>query len=247
MKFHGEISIESIEGGRIARQLIPLLATLGGLGAQYLVFYVVPTERVMGDVQRIFYMHVGSAMASYAMIALLFVGSVTFLATRRQAWDFLAESAASVAFLFCSVVLVTGMIWGHSAWNTWWRWEPRLVSFLVLWLILFSYVVLRNATRDLERRGSLASVVGIIAAVNVPIVMYSIKLLDHTQQLHPEVVAKQGLTDSTMIMTLVVAIVALVLFALWLCLLRLASVANRARVAVLGHAAFRSSMGNVLS
>ncbi len=193
------------------------LVTLGAvLIANYFVFIVVPNEQIMGAVQRIFYFHVGFAMVSYLLLGVVLFASSFYLATKKPEWDMLAHSAASIAFLFCTVVLTSGMIWGHSAWNTWWRWEPRLVSFLVLWLILFSYWVLRSFSSGSPGEKNFSSVLGIIAALNVPIVVFSIKLLSHTEQLHPEVVAKQGLGDERFVYALLISIAAVTLFANWL-------------------------------
>jgi heme exporter protein C len=194
--------------------LIKVLSALSLVGVSlglYLVFMVVPNEQVMGAVQRIFYFHVASALAAYAVIFILLFASSFYLLTKKDAWDALAEAAATVSLLFCSVVLASGMIWGHSAWNTWWRWEPRLVSFLVLWLILFSYVVLRAFSEDHSRQRSFAAVLGIIAAVNVPIVIVSVKFLSQADQLHPEVVGKQGLKTASFVYALVTCIVAMVI------------------------------------
>ncbi|MCO6429433.1 MAG: cytochrome c biogenesis protein CcsA [Deltaproteobacteria bacterium] len=160
----------------------------------YLVFLVVPNEAIMGPVQRIFYFHVGSAIAAYCAIAVLLVCSLAYLARREEAFDAIAEAAAEVALLMCTIVLVSGMIWANSAWNTWFRWEPRLVTFLLLWLLLLAYWGLRQFG-DPARVAAHCAVLGILGAINVPIVVYSIKLLPHMVQLHPEVVERQGLKD----------------------------------------------------
>lgn len=208
---------------RLVRVHLPLLCISMVLAANFLVFTVVPSEQVMGAVQRIFYFHVGAAMAAYLAIAVLLVASSFYLTTKKVAWDQLAEAAGSVGFVFCSAVLASGMIWGHSAWNVWWRWEPRLVSFLVLWLILFSYIMLRGFSERDARQRVFAAVLGIIAAVNVPIVIYSVKLLEHTQQLHPQVVAKQGLRDTSYVYTLIFSNVTMLVFCAWLIVLRAGS------------------------
>lgn len=189
--------------------------------ALYYVFLVVPNEKVMGAVQRIFYFHVGAAMSCYVAIAILFVGSVTYLAVKQRFWDLLAEAGGSVALLLCTIVLLSGMIWGHSAWNTWWRWEPRLVSFLVLWLILVGYNILRLTLAQEEKLPSFAAVLGILAAVNVPIVIFSIRLLSPQEQLHPEVVANQGLRDPRFITGLILGNVSFILLGCYLMLHRL--------------------------
>jgi len=163
--------------------------------SQYLVFMVVPNERVMGAVQRLFYFHVGSAIACYCAFAIVFVASLMFLGNRSREADAWSTAAGEVGFIFCTITLVTGMIWGKSAWNTWFSWEePRLVTFLVLWLIFLSFTALRNFG-DPARVSTHASVLGILGALSVPIVYASIKLLPKTAQLHPEVLEHAGLKD----------------------------------------------------
>ena len=163
--------------------------------SQYFIFMLVPNERVMGAVQRIFYFHVGSAIACYAAFAVVFVSSLKFLATRSNKSDAWSAAAGEVGFLLCTITLVTGMIWGKSAWNTWFSWEePRLVTFLVLWLIFLSFTALRNFG-DPAKVSIHASVLGILGALSVPIVYVSIKLLPKSAQLHPEVLEHAGLKD----------------------------------------------------
>jgi len=196
--------------------MLPAVATGLIVFANYYVFIVVPNEQVMGAVQRVFYYHVGSAMISYLFLGVLLFASSFYLATKKIEWDVLANASAEVAFLLCTIVLVSGMIWGHSAWNTWWRWEPRLVSFLVLWLILFSYYMLREFAAGHPMERNFSAVLGIISAINVPIVIFSIKLLEHSEQLHPEVVASQGLKDARFVYGLLITTAAVLFFGLWL-------------------------------
>jgi len=184
----------------------------------------------MGAVQRIFYMHVGLAMSSYVMVGVLFVGSVMYLVSEKAQWDVVSNASASVSFLFCTAVLVSGMIWGNSAWNTFWRWEPRLVSFLVLWLILGSYLLLRVFSDPDQRQKRQAAVLGIIASINIPIVIFSVKLLDHREQLHPQIIANQGLRDASFVYTLVVAVVAMIACAAWFHILKMNNLILKAEV-----------------
>jgi len=198
------------------RVFLPLIALILVLVAKFYIFVVTPNEKVMGAVQKIFYFHVGSAASAYLMIGILFVASIFYLRTKKHVWDIVAHSAGSVALLFCSMVLASGMIWAHSAWNTWWRWEPRLVSFLVLWMIVCSYVLLRLFTESVPKHRNFAAVIGIIAAVHVPIVVLSIKFVEHSQQLHPEVVAKAGLQDVRFVYALILGITAVCAVSIWL-------------------------------
>jgi heme exporter protein C len=158
----------------------------------YLIFVTLPNEKVMGPVQRIFYFHVGSAIACYLALVIVLVGSLVYLANRSIKADAWAQAGAEVGFLFASIVLLSGMIWGYAAWNTPFRWEPRLVSFLVLWFMLLALGLVRKLS-TVEQRANQCSVLGIITALSVPLVVYSIRLLPQTDQLHPVVVERGGL------------------------------------------------------
>jgi heme exporter protein C len=203
--------------------------------AQYLIFMVVPNEQVMGAVQRVFYFHVASALACYLAFGVVFVASVAFLTTRKPKADILSAAAGEVGFVLCTIVLITGMIWGHSAWNTWFRWEePRLVTFLVLWLIFLSFTVLRNFG-DPAKTAVHGSILGILGALSVPFVYISIKLLPQSARLHPEVIERGGLKDPSYWWAFGISLVAL--FSLCALLVWL-----RYRVGLLDHKA-RSSAG----
>ena len=201
---------------RLLDRYLAVACLLAVSGTLFFVFCVVPDERVMGPVQRIFYFHVGAAMATYVASGLLLLGSVLYLSRRHESWDVLGEAAAAVGFAFASIVLATGMIWGHSAWNVWWRWEPRLISFLVLWMMLLGLVLLRKFAAEHPLQRNYCAILGILSAINVPIVVFSVKLLAATEQLHPQVVANQGLKDPSYVYTLIGAIIAVSMLAIWM-------------------------------
>jgi len=217
------ITIENVNDHWASRAMLPALCMLFVCGALYLIFQVVPGEQVMGDVQRLFYFHFGTAITSYVMIALLLTASSFYLVTKEEGWDLLAQSAAGVAFLFCSLVLLTGMIWGHFAWNAWWRWEPRLVTSLVLWLMLAGYVSVRGFSAGHSRQKSFLSVIGIVAACFVPVVIYSVRMMSQNEQLHPQVVGRQGLTDPSYKVAVAVSAFALIFTGCWLVVTALSS------------------------
>jgi len=222
MNINSIINTQTIIKSRALTLSLGTLTFVSILCSLFYVFLVVPNESVMGPVQRIFYYHVSSAVAAYLMVGILFVSSICYLRSKANEWDMLAYGATCVAFLFCSIVLGTGMIWGHSAWNTWWRWEPRLVSFLILWLILFSYLLLRNFTEGAgAQQKNFSAVLGIISAVNVPIVVFSVKLLEKSEQLHPQVLESRGLMDFRYVLGLIISCVAINLLALMLLKLKL--------------------------
>jgi heme exporter protein C len=190
------------------------------VAANAYVFLLVPNERVMGAVQRIFYFHVGAAFACYGAFAVVLVASMTYLAKRSWRSDVLSESAGEVGFVVCTIVLITGMIWGRSAWNTWFRWEePRLVTFLVLWLIFLSFTILRNFG-DPQKTSVHSSILGILGASSVPLVSLSINLLNARDQLHPKVIEHGGLKHPNYWIAFALATIAMLLLTALLVLVR---------------------------
>lgn len=237
------VNTRSLTTGFLARKFLPIFTILLIVLANYGVFVFAPGEQMMGPVQRLFYFHVSFAICCYFMVGILFFGSTFYLSQRKSEWNLVARAGAEVGFLLASLVLLSGMIWGHSAWNTWWNWEPRLVSFLILWLILFSYLVLRSYTSSDSRQSAFAAVLGILAAVNVPIVMVSIRFLDHSQQLHPKVVADQGLQDERYVYVLLLTMVAGFGMSLWFFVVKLTHLVleNELKLCILKKGSRRSA------
>ena len=155
----------------------------------YVVFAVVPTEQKMGVVQRIFYVHVPSAFSAFLGVAVCAAGSALYLATRRRRYDILAHAGAELAVLFCTIVLVTGPIWARPVWGVWWTGEVRLTSTLILWLIFVSYLVLRRNAPGREQAARWGAVVGIVGALDVPIIYKSV---EWWRGLHPKVLKMSG-------------------------------------------------------
>ena len=160
-----------------ALQRLGLLAWASVAISLFLIFFVArEAEASMGgQLQRIFYFHVPAAWAAYLAFGIVFIGSVAYLRTDARRWDLLAHSAAELGVVFTSLVLITGPIWAHPVWGTWWQWDARLTSTLVMWLTYVGYLMLRGLSADPSKTGRLAAVVGIIGFVNVPIVHFSVQ------------------------------------------------------------------------
>lgn len=175
--------------GRRAFAIAYWIVALASLaGASIMLFTYTPTEVTMGVVQKIFYFHLPVAICSFLACAVVFVASIGYLWQRRMWWDDLAHAAGVVAVLLLSIVLITGMIWGKSAWGQWWTWSSwRLTFSLVLWLLYVVYLMIRPAIESPSRRAIVCSVYGIAAFVDVPLVYLSVKLLPET--VHPESIA----------------------------------------------------------
>jgi heme exporter protein C len=148
-----------------------------------------PEEATMGLIQRIFYFHVSSAWSGLIAFILVFVGSVAYLRTRALKWDWFSVASAEVGVAFFTVVLVTGPIWAKPVWGIWWTWDARLTSSFLLWVLFVSYLILRTLVDEPERRAMVAAVFGIFAALDIPLVYFSIWWF-RTQ--HPQPVVGDG-------------------------------------------------------
>lgn len=168
-----------------------------------------PTERTMGDVQRIFYYHVPSAWTAFLLFLINFVASIVYLIRRDQKSDILALVSAEVGVVFCTVVLVTGPIWARPVWGIWWTWDLRLTLTLVLWLIYVAYLMLRRFSTS-SQTALLAAVLAVFGALDIPLVYFSIWYF-RTQHPSP-VIGNGGSLDPRM------AHVLLINWAAFLCL-----------------------------
>jgi heme exporter protein C len=151
---------------------LTVLGLVAGLAAG---FGYAPREAVQGTVQRIMYLHVPSVLTAYLAFVLVLLGSIGYLATRRAGWDRLAAAAGEIGVLFTGLTIVSGSIWGKPTWGTWWTWDARLTSTAVLFCVYVGYLLLRSLIEDPEARARYAAVVGIVGAVNIPIVHFSVK------------------------------------------------------------------------
>jgi len=151
----------------------------------YLIFIWSPVERVMGDVQKIFYFHVGTAWVAFLAFFIVGFYSVLTLIKPKMERFIYAGISAEIGVLFTTLALMTGMIWGRASWNTWWTWEPRLITTLILWFIYVAYLFVRKMEGSWEKIAKLSSVFGIIGVINVPIVFMATRWWN--TKLHPVV------------------------------------------------------------
>lgn len=201
---------------RQLRGALPVLALIGMIAALYGAFLHAPTERTMGDIQRIFYFHVSSWWISGLAFFVVFVGSVAYLATGARRYDTLALASAEIGVVFTSLGLITGPLWAKPVWGIYWTWDARLTTALVLWLIYVSYLMLRHFLPDEEKRAKLAAVAGIIGFVDVPIVFMSIRWW-RTQHPAPVIMGGEGSgLDPVMAQGLMMGLAGFFFLYLWL-------------------------------
>jgi heme exporter protein C len=171
------------------RPILWTLAVVLVAGSLYAAFARAPVEAQMGAVQKIFYIHVPSATVTLLAFGLTFAASIAFLATRAWMWDAVAASSCEVGMVFATIVLVSGPLWARSAWNTWWLWEPRLTTFLIMWISYGGYHVVRASLSGGSKR-TISAVLGIVLMVMVPITWMSVTWWRGS--LHPQSVTMTG-------------------------------------------------------
>jgi heme exporter protein C len=155
------------------------------LVALYLSLFFAPREATMGDVQRVFYFHISNAWVGMLAFLVAAIAGGMYLARGDHRWDRLALASIELGIVFAFITIVSGSIWARPIWNTWWTWDPRLVTYTVMELIYLAYIMLRQGIEDPERRARFGSVYGIVAFISVPITFLSIRLF---RTIHPVVV-----------------------------------------------------------
>lgn len=151
----------------------------------YLALVFAPTERVMGDVQRVFYFHIGTAWTALLGFILAAVFSVVYLITKDLKWDRLQVAAIEVSLVFFLITIVLGSIWARPAWNTWWTWDPRLTTAAVTELIYVAYFMLRQGIDDPDKRARFGAVYALVGGLSAPITFFAIRLF---RTIHPVVI-----------------------------------------------------------
>lgn len=189
----------------------------------YLVFIYVPTEKEMGIIQRIFYFHVPLAWVAFLAFFIVFITGILYLWKRDSKWDILSYASAEIGVVFTSLVLVTGPIWARPEWGSWWTWDARLTSSLILWFTYIAYLLIRSFAGEEEKGARFAAVIGIVGFINVPIVYLSVDLW-RTQH-PPELVSY---LEGSMLLTLLVSITT---FTILYCLLIMRNVSMKNAVA----------------
>ncbi len=140
--------------------------------AAYGIFFVARPILGEGDAGRILYFHVPMAWVAFLAFFVVFGASIAYLRTHNERWDHLGRASAEVGLIFTTLVLITGAIWGYPIWGTWWSWDPKLTTTLILWFMYLAYLMVRSYAEE-PRGPRYAAVVGIVAFADVPIVYLS--------------------------------------------------------------------------
>jgi len=155
----------------------------------YLALVFAPTEAVMGNVQRVFYFHIGTAWVGLVGFVLAAVSGIVYLITKDMKWDRFEVAAVEVSTMFFFITIVLGSIWARPAWNTWWTWDPRLTTAAVTELVYIAYFMLRAGIEDPEKRARFGAVYTLLGGLSAPITFMVIRLF---RTIHPVVIGNQS-------------------------------------------------------
>ena len=174
------------------------------------IFLYAPGDALQGPVQRIFYLHVSSAIAAYGCFAVVLVGGIIYLRNESPAADRFARAGALVGVVFTTVTLVMGMLWAKPIWGSFWTWDARLTSTLVLWIIYAGYLLVRRLAEPGRQAARIAAVVGIFGFIDVPVVHFSVTWW-RTQ--HPGPIVVNNALPPEMLATFLFTLVCTLVFA----------------------------------
>jgi heme exporter protein C len=201
----------------IMKKILAVATLIVMLLALYMAFIYAPTERTMGNIQRIFYFHVPLAWVAFLAFFVVFIYSILYLWKNSAVYDRVAMASAEIGVLFTTLVLITGSVWGRAAWGAWWTWDPRLTTTLILWLIYIAYKILRSAV-PAPLGARYAAVLGIVGFLDVPLAFLAIRWW---RSIHPMVISSRGLSISpAMLHTLLISLAAFTLLYFYLLNLR---------------------------
>jgi len=216
----------------LARRAIPVLGALSafllGTGV-YLSFFASPPDYQQGETIRIMYVHVPAAYMAMALYAALAISSFVYFVWRHALADTAAEIIAPIGALFTVLALFTGSLWGKPMWGTWWEWDARMTSVLVLLLVYLGYMALRAALEDAQQAARTGAILAMAGIVNLVIVKFSV---DWWSSLHQpaSLIRLDGPTiHASQLWPLLIMILAYTCLAGWLVLYRLRSQALRRR------------------
>ena len=148
-----------------------LLITVG----LYMGLVTSSPDYYQGEVVRIMYIHVPAAQSAMFAYTVLFGGSLWYLWKRDPVVDNMCHAAAGIGIFFTTIALITGSIWAKPTWNTWWTWDPRLISFAIMLLILVGYLMLRTFLEDKEKEATYAAILAIVGFIDLPIIHFSVE------------------------------------------------------------------------
>src|SRR6516225_1694679 len=179
-----ETTIEQRAGGIGAKQrkipfpivslILGALSFIGMMVSIWMIFLYAPTDAIQGQPQRIFYFHIPIAWLGMLGFVIVAISGIVYLLKRDERWDWAARASAELGAFFITLALITGSIWGKTIWGTWWTWDARLTTTLILWFIYIGYLMLRSYMGRTAASARAGAVLAIFGVIDVPIIYESV-------------------------------------------------------------------------
>jgi len=218
---------------RVANALLPWFASLTvlclGFGL-YLALFSSPADYQQGETVRIMYIHVPSAWMAMFVYGTIAAASFTSLVWKHPLADMIARASAPIGACFTFLTLVSGSLWGQPMWGTWWVWDARLTSVLILFFLYLGYIALVNAFDDPSRGAKPAAILALVGAVNLPIIKFSVDWWNTLHQPASVFTTEGPKIDPSMLWPLLLMAVGFTLFYFTVGILRLRSEIAGARI-----------------
>jgi heme exporter protein C len=188
----------------IVSVILGTLSLIGMIVSIWMIFLYAPTDAVQGQPQRIFYFHVPMAWLGMLGFGVVTAAGTGYLVKKDERWDWAARASAELGAFFITLALITGSIWGKTIWGTWWTWDARLTTTLILWFIYIGYLMLRSYMGRTHASARAGAVLAIIGIIDVPIIYESV---NWWRTLHPPAqVGVQGALPPPVVLTLMVSL-----------------------------------------
>jgi heme exporter protein C len=189
----------------IASLILGALSFVGMMVSLWMIFLYAPTDAIQGPPQRIFYFHVPMAWIGMLAFVVMAIAGVVYLIRKDERWDWAARASAEAGAVFLTLAIILGSIWGKATWGTWWTWDPKLTTCLILWFMYIGYIMLRSYMGRTPESARAGAVVALIGVIDVPIIY---EATNWWRTLHPAAqVGVPGALPASVTLTLMVSLV----------------------------------------
>ena len=199
----------------------------------YFALFVSPPDYQQSETVRIMYVHVPAAWMAIFCYTVLAVASASALIWRHLVADMLAKATAPIGAAFTLLALATGSLWGKPMWGTWWVWDARLTSVLILFFLYLGYIVLHDTFDDASRGARAASILAVVGAINVPIIKFSVDWWNTLHQPASVVKFDGPAIHASMLTPLLLMAVAFTAFYVWTLTVRVKAEFNTSKIRAL--------------
>jgi len=204
---------------RVINSLIILLAVVIIVGLTYSLF-ISPPDYIQGDSVRIMYVHVPSSFIALVCFGFIGIASICNLIFKIKFMPLLAKSLAPIGCVFSLVSIVTGSFWGKPTWGTWWAWDARLTSMIILLLFYIAYILTWRFIDSFEKANKVSSIIGIIGLFNLPIIKYSVDWWNTLHQPSSITLTSAPSIHYTMLIPLIIMLFGMIIYSLIIFLMR---------------------------